>query len=428
MPPMAALGARSHWITPLWSVLTGLGFFLLGSLSDLWMQRHVTNLSVALMDDALVGIGAGLLVFLFERRHGRNITALKLADDRAWESEGRFRLVANTAPVLIWTAGTDKLCDYFNQTWLEFTGRALEKEVGNGWTQAVHPDDLEVCVDTYTKAFDLRKSFQMEYRLRRHDGKYRWVLDQGVPRFNPDGSFVGYIGSAVDVTELKLAEEALSGLSRKLIEAQEQERTHIARELHDDIGQRIALLVLNLESAKEGLPASAVEARGRIKETCDFVLELGKDIQSLSHRLHSSKLERLGLEAAAASFCREFSDHQGVEIDFRAEGIPKKIQEEVSLCLFRILQEALQNAAKHSGVKRFDVTLRRESNHIHLVVCDSGVGFDTENAIHSRGIGLTSMRERLKLIGGELSIESQQQIGTAIHARVSLNPITKSAS
>ena len=111
------------------------------------------------------------------------------------ESEERFRLVANTAPVMIWMAGTDRLCTYVNQPWLEFTGRPLEAELGNGWVESVHPEDLNRCMNTYTQAFDRRESFQMEYRLRRHDGEYRWLSDIGVPRFNPDHSFAGYIGS-----------------------------------------------------------------------------------------------------------------------------------------------------------------------------------------------------------------------------------------
>jgi PAS domain S-box-containing protein len=141
------------------------------------------------------------------------------------ESEVRFRLVANTAPVLIWMSGPDRQCNYFNQPWLEFTGRPLEAELRNGWSEGVHPEDLKNWLDTYTRAFDLRESFKMQYRLRRHDGEYRWLLGIGVPRLNPDGIFAGYIGSCLDVTEGKLAEEVLSGLGRRLIEAHEEERT-----------------------------------------------------------------------------------------------------------------------------------------------------------------------------------------------------------
>jgi len=217
------------------------------------------------------------------------------------ESEVRFRLVANTAPVLIWMSGPDRQCNYFNEPWLEFTGRPLEAELGNGWSEGVHPEDLKNCLDTYTRAFDLRESFRMQYRLRRHDGEYRWVLDIGVPRLNLDGSFAGYIGSCLDITDHKLAVEALAGVGRRLIEAHEEERTWIARELHDDISQRIALVAVQLEQWAQHPPDSVVEVTDHIRHVRQDLSDLGKDVQALSHRLHSSKLEYLGLAVAAGA-------------------------------------------------------------------------------------------------------------------------------
>lgn len=139
----------------------------------------------------------------------RDITERKQADNALHESETRFRSVADSAPVLIWMSGIDTLCSFFNQTWLDFTGRALEQELGNGWTESIHPDDFQYCLDTYRSAFHQRQEFSMEYRLRRADGAYRWLLDTGVPRFAPDGSFAGYIGSCIDITERRQVEEAL---------------------------------------------------------------------------------------------------------------------------------------------------------------------------------------------------------------------------
>src|SRR5215813_3850320 len=137
------------------------------------------------------------------------------------ESEQRFRIVADAAPVLIWMSGLDKLCTFFNKPWLEFTGRTLEQELGNGWADGVHPDDLQRCFKDHTKAFDERKPFVMRYRLRRHDGEYRWISDNGVPRHDTQGSFTGYIGSCVDVSDLMSKDEALHEFEERVVLAAE---------------------------------------------------------------------------------------------------------------------------------------------------------------------------------------------------------------
>ncbi len=341
------------------------------------------------------------------------------------ESEERFRLVANTAPVMIWMAGTDKLCTYFNKTWLDFTGRSIDAERGNGWTEGVHADDLRKCMDTYTRGFDRHEEFRMEYRLRRHDGEYRWLLDIGVPRFNSDHSFSGYIGSCIDVTESKQAEQALRGMSLKLIEAHEQERTRIGRDLHDDIVQRLVLLSIELEGVQQDVPDSVVELGRRIGDLRNQTTQITDDIQTMSHELHSSKLEYLGIVGAMKNFCGELGKRQRLEIDFQSHDLPSRLPNETSLALFRVLQEALRNATKHSGVKSFEVRLWGSAGEIHLAVSDLGAGFNAEAAMKGTGLGLTSMRERLRLVGGELSINSQPERGTTIHARV---PIVSSSS
>ncbi len=396
----------------------------MGTLGALWAvrkngQEFPIEASIAYVDSD----GRKLLTVII-----RDITERRLAEQSIRESEERFRLVANTAPVMIWMAGTDKLCNYFNQPWLDFTGRSIEAELGNGWAEMVHPEDFQACLETYQAAFDRRKPFEMQYRLRRHDGEYRWLVDIGVPRLDANGFFTGYIGSCIDITDRKLAEEAMANIGRRLIEAHEEERTWIGRELHDDINQRLALTVIELERWGQEHPNSEVDLHEHIGHLKQRLSDLGKDVHALSHRLHSSKLDYLGLTVAASSFCREFAEQQKVEIDFTHARMPSSLPREISLCLFRILQEALQNAVKYSGVRHFTVKLERAPAEIQLTVSDHGIGFDQHNAFSGRGLGLISMRERAHLVKGELSVTSQPAGGTTILARVPFNAEEKRTS
>jgi signal transduction histidine kinase len=205
------------------------------------------------------------------------------------------------------------------------------------------------------------------------------------------------------------ARHALAALNRKLIDAQEQERTWIARELHDNISQRLALVIYEL-SARPEAEAGELQA---------LVSEIAADVHALSHNLHSPKLELLGLATGMRVLCREFSEQQNARVSLEADDVPQ-VPPETALCLYRILQEALHNVDKHSGVGDVDVRLWGSGDEIHLRVSDRGVGFDLESTRRSPGIGLVNMQERIKLVGGDLSIESAPQRGTTIHARVPL--------
>ena len=287
----------------------------------------------------------------------------------------------------------------------------------------VHPADRDLVWKAIEKARQNREPYTAEFRIPRDDGSVRWVIARGKFYYTTNGDAERMLGLAFDITARKQAEEALSSVSRRLIEAHEEERTWIARELHDDINQRIALLAVNLERLKQDLPASNGHMGRRVREVQEHVASLGTDIQALSHRLHSSKLEYLGLAAACEGFCREFSGQQNVEIDFRSQNIPKELPQEIGLCLFRVLQEALQNAARHSGVRRFEVFLKAASNEIELAVRDSGAGFDLQKAMSGSGLGFASMKERMKLIDGHLSIDLKPQGGTTIYARAPLTRV-----
>jgi signal transduction histidine kinase len=201
-----------------------------------------------------------------------------------------------------------------------------------------------------------------------------------------------------------------------LINTQEQERARIGRELHDDINQRLALLAIELGQLRDH-PSEVASRMQQIRQKAD---EISRDVQSLSHDLHPSKLEYLGVVAGMRSWCNEFAERQGMEIDFESD-VSSKIPAEIGVCLFRVLQEALHNAAKHSGVKRIEVQLAERSHAVHLMVSDSGRGFDLEPAMLGNGLGLTSMRERTRLVDGTISIESKPMGGTTIRVRIPLD-------
>jgi signal transduction histidine kinase len=202
-------------------------------------------------------------------------------------------------------------------------------------------------------------------------------------------------------------------MTRKLIEAQEQERARIGRELHDDINQRLAMLAVDLDQLQD----DPSDLQSRLKELRKAVAEISRDVQGLSHELHSSKLVYPGVVAGIRSWCNEFGERQKMEIQFSSH-VRNTLPHEIGLTLLRVLQEALHNVIKHSGVKKASVELQEDSSEIHLVVSDEGRGFETEAALRGEGLGLTSMRERVRLINGTISIESKPKGGTTIYVRV----------
>ena len=267
------------------------------------------------------------------------------------------------------------------------------------------------------EALETGTSWELDMEVVVSGSGTKWIIARGEPLRDADGQIIGLRGTAQDITARKLAEAALASVGGKLIEAQEQERRRIARELHDDLGQRLAMLTIELARLPHSL-SNPSEFTGHIGKLQQQTSEIAADIQSLSHELHSSRLQYLGLPAALRGFCQEFSERQKVEVNFETHDMPTALSSDVSLCFFRVLQEALHNAAKHSGARLFDVHLWGTQNEIHLMIGDSGVGFDIEAAKASPGLGFISMQERLKLLNGVLLIESRLQRGTKIHASV----------
>ena len=303
---------------------------------------------------------------------------------------------------------------------LAFTGLDPNAAHSDTWTECIHPDDLKNLLDTVSQALKTQQRFSMEYRLRRSDGVYRWMLDVAAPRVNGDGSFAGFIGSGTDTTDQKLAQQALERISGQLIEAQEKERSRIARDLHDDICQRLALLSMELALANRSSSGSPEALKKSLVDIQKHCSEIAGDVQSLSHQLHSSKLDYLGIVTAIRGFCVDFSKQHQVDIEFSESNVPTDLPKDVSLSLFRVAQEALHNAVKYSGVSQFAIELSGMEDAVRLVVSDAGAGFDVGEAKKNRGLGLLSMQERIHLVHGTFSVESKPWQGTRIMAAVPL--------
>jgi PAS domain S-box-containing protein len=457
------------------------------------------------------------------------------------QSDLKFRLMADNAPVMIWVSGPDKLCTWFNKPWLDFTGRTMEQERGEGWAQGVFPEDLDRCLHTYVAAFDARQPFTMDYRLRRHDGDYRWILDNGIPLYGSSGVFQGYIGSCVDITDSKQAAERfesvlqaapvamilldrsgriilvnaqverlfgyareellgqavellipprfrgahpkhrdnffaepraramglgrdLSGLRKdgievpveiglspvytesemlmlasvidiserkdaeerlrashkqqrdlanRLLRAQELERRRLAREMHDDLTQRLAVMAIEVGKLEQqpGLQLPTAESLRRAR---DELIKLSQDVHSLSRQLHPSILDDLGLADALRSECAAFQQREGITAVLSIKNVPANLSNDTAVCLYRIAQEALRNVSRHSGAGRVEVTLIGGEQEVVLRIRDEGKGFDAQRTRSQGGLGLASMEERARLVEADLVIDSELGKGTTV--------------
>jgi signal transduction histidine kinase len=347
------------------------------------------------------------------------LTNRELSSDVGLANE-RLRLAVNVGRMYAfeWDAETDLILRTEKSTKIL---KWIDADTGRLFIARVHPDDREAYATTVTGRTPDNPTYQMSYRMVSPDGSTVWLEESGHVFFNDKGRMLRTVGMVVDTTERKLAEEALASVGRRLIEAQEKVRYRIARELHDDIGQRLAILSIELEQLRQSSPDLPTRVGSRVSVLQEQVLGVATDVRALSHDLHSSKLEYLGITTAMRGFCKEFSEQHKIEIVFAHDEVPPTLPQEIALCLFRVLQEALQNALKHSGVRRFEAELRYAPDEIHLTVKDFGSGFNCEAAKNGRGLGLISMEERLKLVNGTFLIESQPKRGTTIHARVPLS-------
>jgi len=348
-----------------------------------------------------------------------DVTEHKQADQALRDSEERFRLAAQAGKMYSfeWDVRTGVVVRSAEYVTILGSTEQL-RSTHRQFVDKIHPDDRPRFLSTISGLTPDKPSSIVTFRVKGPDNALVWLRSSGRAIFDDRGKMRRVIGMVADVTDLKRAEEALAGMTRKLVEAQEQDRARIGRDLHDDINQKLALLAVDIEQLRQQPADSVANISSRLTEIRDRVTAIATDVQSISHQLHSPQLEILGPIAAMRGFCREFSAHQNVVIDFTHDDIPKHVSHEVSLCLLRVLQEALHNAVKHSNVRQYDVKLGYSADELHLTVSDRGIGFNAEAAMGSGGLGLVSMRERVRLANGTIVIETKPMGGTTIHVRI----------
>jgi PAS domain S-box-containing protein len=349
------------------------------------------------------------------------------------ESEERFRTMANTAPVLIWMSGTDKLCNFFNQVWLDFTGRPLEAELGNGWAEGVHPDDLAQCLHIYECSFDKRKPFRMEYRLRNRDGAYRWIVDIGVPRFDSGGMFCGYIGSAIDITEQRQAHENNSHIAHLQRLAQMGELTaSIAHELR----QPLSTILLHAGTLRARLPSAnrpeTEEILTSIEQDCrrasDILAAIRKQVRKREDQFEPVDVNAAMLDCASLISSEARRRHVRIVTDLAADlppvhGAPTEFLQ-VLLNLVSNAMDAMQNTPSLQRCLTLRTAAREDCVQISVLDCGHGIKpedmallFDSFFTTRpgGTGLGLAIVRSIVQAHRGRVWAENRASGGAAFH-------------
>jgi PAS domain S-box-containing protein len=373
----------------------------------------------------------------------RDVTKRKIAEEELRESEERFRTVANAAPVMIWMSGPDKLCTFFNKGWLDFTGRSPEQELGNGWAEGVHPEDIDRCHDVYQNSFNARESFTMEYRLRRSDGEYRWLLDSGTPRFASDGAFLGYIGSCIDITERKAAEvEARQRREQVELLGRVSLLGEMAASLAHELDQPLAAILSNATAAMRYLEKGKLDSE-QLQEILTDVVGDGRRAHDIMHNVRSAIKKgsairgRINLNDvvkavthmvhldAAAHFCKvEMSLARNLPA---IDGDPSQIQQ-VLINLVRNAFDAMRDTPP-SGRKVEIATTYNGDGTICVAVRDYGSGipeptlerlfeqfFTTKE--EGLGMGLAIVRSIVEAHGGSIAAENADGGGARFRFRL----------
>ncbi|HEY0459609.1 MAG TPA: PAS domain-containing protein [Pyrinomonadaceae bacterium] len=386
----------------------------IGTVSILW---GLVQLPFLVSFPIIFVIAAMLYELNFEMHSAAMLTEkLEERDARLTETLNQLQLSAAAANVGLWTRkiGEEKiwLSEKAVDVWGFPGGVQVKRE---DIFQHIHPADRELYISNIRELEEWKNEYQIEYRFLSKDGNIRWIHSRGKVE-SLDGARI-IRGAIVDITKLKIAEQAVFELSYKLINAQEKERARLARELHDDLSQSIALLSIELSQLRD-FPGDRKDMRNQIDHLVSEISLIGDHVHQISHELHPAILIQLGLEPALRGFCREIAAAHTLKVDFEAEQLPVKLPDDISLCLYRVAQEALQNVVKHSGATSAQVIIKFEQIEIHLTVSDNGNGFDLK--AKKEGLGLSSIDERARAVRGKAKIISAVGAGTKIEVHIPL--------
>jgi PAS domain S-box-containing protein len=366
-----------------------------------------------------------------------DITARKQSEAALLESEERFRTMADATPTMVWLAGLDKRCYYLNQAWLEFTGRTLEQEAGTGWAAGVHADDRQRCLDIYTQNFDARQPFRMEYRLRRHDGRYRWILDHGVPRFAPDGTFMGYIGGCTDIDDQKRAEETLEGLVaertvklRETIHELEAFSYSVSHDMRAPLRAMQGYARVLLEDHSKELSSEGIRHLQRISKSAERLDLLTRDLLAYSKIAKGEvELRPVDLRFFLETIIPEYPQFQPHQANITLELSPGKVLANESY-LTQVVANLVGNAIKFvplGTAPKVRIWSEVIDGNVKVWVEDNGIGIAPEHRnrlfqifgrinpdkmYEGTGIGLSVVKKAVERMGGATGFESQPGQGS----------------
>ncbi len=362
--------------------------------------------------------GKRRVAILFE-----DITERKRAETAVRESDARFRALADVVPDLLWSNDAAGRATWCNQRMLDYAGMDFDTLRDFGWIDVIHPEDRAEAHQHYQVNVAAGTAFQHEHRLRRHDDVYRWFLLRAEPMLDEAGQAAQWFGTATDIHETRMARNELEGrvatatvelrtLSRRLIEVQEEERRHLARELHDEIGQALTGLQLQLVTSRRGNKEALAEAES-------IVRELTSRVSALSMDLRPAALDPLGLLPALLWYVERYQVRTGVRVDLRHHGLDRRFAPAVEIGAYRVIQEALTNVARHAGSSAANVHLLADDAILTVVIRDQGNGFDPVTTPSSGGV--SGIRERVELLGGSVGFETAPGAGVAVTAELPLD-------